>query len=89
MDLSLYFLENCNLMLAPIILTALVYFGYSIKRYKQKQLFLSTNHIIHKDNMTLITRRLNFIYDNFIFSYTLGLLYIALFSSLVYCLAHT
>lgn len=40
LELSLYFLDNCNLMLIPIALASIGYVGYSLKKSYHRSMFM-------------------------------------------------
>ena len=83
LNMKLYFLENCNLMLIPITLATLAYFYYSVKKSRSRTLYSQTKDKIHKDLMVIQNRKLEWIYDSLIFSFTLSLLYLIIFSMLL------
>ena len=83
LNLKLYFLENCNLMLIPIALATFAYFYYAVKKSRSRTLYSQTKDKIHKDLMVIQNRKLEWIYDSLIFSFTLSLLYLIVFSMLL------
>lgn len=84
LQLSLYFLDNCNLMLIPIGFASIGYVFYSIKRSYHRSMFIEKNERIHQDKYTIASRKVNLFYDNLIFAFTLSLMYVVFFSSVIY-----
>lgn len=84
MNLSFYFLDNCNMMFIPIVIASLVFSGYLVTKIYYRNLYTRTKLKEIKDRYTVISRKMDWVYDSFIFSFTLSLLYIAYFSTLGY-----
>ena len=53
LNLKLYFLENCNLMLIPVVLASLAYIFYSFKKSRSRAMYNQTKEKIHKDLMVM------------------------------------
>ena len=82
--MHIYYLENCNLMIVPILLATLAYAFYMILRSRAHSRYLQTKEVFRKDKFIDLSQKAAWIYDNFIFSYSLALLYITVFQMLVY-----
>lgn len=87
--MKLYYLDNCNLMLIPIALATLAYIYFSIKKSWILKRYLLTKEVFVKDEFFDLRRKVDLLYGNFIFSYTISLLYITIFSMLLYELSQT
>lgn len=81
------YLENCNTMLVPITLAVLVFIFYSLRKSRSRTLYVENKDLYEKDKYVILKRQVDWIYDNFIFSYTLGLLYITTFQLMLYKLS--
>lgn len=89
MNMKLYYLDNCNLMLIPIGLATLAYVYFSIKKARTLKNYLETKELFLKDEFFDLRRKVDLVYGNFIFSYILSLLYLTVFSMLLYELSKT
>lgn len=76
-------------MLAPAALASMAYVFYSVKKSKSRALYNETKEKIHKDLMVIQNRKVEWIYDSLIFSFTLSLLYLIMFSMILYDLSIT
>lgn len=74
-------------MLAPAALAALAYVYYSVKKSRSLTLYNQTKEKIHKDLVVIQNRKVEWVYDSFIFSFTLSLLYLIIFSMMLYDLS--
>lgn len=70
-------------MLIPVGLASLAYCFLSIKKYQARKAYLSTKEKNFKDEYVNKRRQVDFVYDSFIFAFTLALLYINIFSLLI------
>ena len=76
-------------MLIPIGLATLAYVYFSIKKAKTLKNYLQTKELFLKDEFFDLRRKVDLVYGNFIFSYILSLLYLTIFSMLLYQLSKT
>lgn len=83
-QLRMYYLDNCNTMIIPIILATLAYVVYFLRRTRANSVYQQTKQISIRDNIVDMSRKITWIYENFIFPYTLSLLYLTLFQMLMY-----
>ena len=74
-------------MIAPIILATLAYVFYMILSSRAHSHYLRTKEVFRKDKFIDLRRKVTWIYDNFIFSYSLALLYLTIFQMLAYKLS--
>ena len=72
------------MMILPILLATLAYAFYFLRSSRAHSLYLKTKEIIHKDHFVDLHRKVIWIYDNFIFSYSLSLLYLTAFQMFIY-----
>lgn len=89
MDLKLQYLDNCNLMLIPIALATLAYAFYVFRKARTLKIYKETKELEYKDLYVDFRRKVDWIYGNFIFSYTLSLLYLTVFETLLYEMSNT
>ena len=75
-------------MLILILSATLAYIIYSLISSITYARYKKTNHIAFKDKYVHYRRKVHWIYDNFIFSYSLSLLYLTVFQVLVYMLSN-
>lgn len=80
----MYYLENCNLMMLPIFLATSAFAFYSLKSSITYSLYLKTKDILRKDQFINLRRKVAWVYDNYIFAFSLSLLYLTVFQMLVY-----
>jgi hypothetical protein len=71
-------------MLIPILLACIAYAVYFVKKTKARSKFVETREKFQKDKFIVTKRTFEWIYNNFVFSFTLSLLFISLFSMLSY-----
>ncbi len=89
LGLKLYYLDNCNLMLIPIGLATLSYVFYSVKKMRTRAQYMETKELFLKDSYIDLRRKVDWIYGNFIFAYSISLLYLTIFQMFLYELSDT
>ncbi len=82
--LHIYYLDNCNLMIIPILLATGVFAFYMLQSSRNHSLYIKTKEISIKDKLINLRRKVQWIYDHYIFSFSLSLLYLTIFQILIY-----
>ena len=71
-------------MIIPIVVATLAYPFYSLLSFRAKSLYIKTKFVYYEEKFFNYRRKVNWIYSNFIFSYSLSILYITFFHMLCY-----
>ncbi len=74
-------------MLIPIIIACIIYVVYYMKMSINKSKYTKTKEKIYKDLYVVKKRQVDWLYDNFIFSFSLSLFYVLVFQMFIYFLS--